>query len=130
MNPVSAITHGIEVTVLPQYHEEMSKPSLNKFVHSYQVRITNHSGLDVQLKSRHWIITDANSKVRNVKGDGVIGQQPILEPEQSHQYKSWCPMSTPVGKMSGTYTMVRVVDNSEFEVEIPKFRLIANFKNN
>jgi ApaG protein len=130
MNPVSAITHGIEVTVLPHYHEEMSKPSLNKFVHSYQVRIINHSDLEVQLKSRHWIITDANSKVRNVKGEGVIGQQPILEPEQSHQYKSWCPMSTPVGKMSGTYTMVRVVDNSELEVEIPEFRLIANFKNN
>ncbi|MFT6333318.1 MAG: ApaG protein [Halioglobus sp.] len=130
MNPVSAITHGIEVTVLPHYHEEMSKPSLNKFVHSYQVRISNHSGLDVQLMSRHWIITDANRKVRHVKGDGVIGQQPTLEPEQSHHYKSWCPMSTPVGKMSGSFTMTRMVDNSIFEVEIPEFRLIANFKNN
>jgi len=130
MNPVSATTHGIKVTVLPHYHEEMSKPSLNKFVHSYQVRITNHSGLDVQLMSRNWLITDANSKVRNVIGDGVIGQQPILEPEQSHHYKSWCPMSTPVGKMSGSYTMVIMVDNSVFEVEIPEFRLIADFKNN
>ena len=130
MNPVSAITHGIKVTVLPQYHEEMSKPSLNKFVHSYQVRITNNSGIDVQLMSRHWVITDANSKVRNVKGEGVIGQQPFLEPEQSHHYKSWCPMSTPVGKMSGSFTMVRMADNSVFEVEIPEFRLIADFKNN
>ena len=130
MNPVSAITQGIEVTVLPHYHEEMSKPSLNKYVHSYQVRISNHSDLDVQLISRHWIITDSNSKIRHVKGEGVIGQQPILEPEQSHQYKSWCPLSTPVGKMSGSFTMIRMVDNSEFEVEIPEFRLIADFKNN
>lgn len=130
MNAVSATTLGIEVSVLPHYHEEMSKPSLNKYVHSYQVKITNYSGLDVQLLRRHWIITDANGKVRHVKGDGVIGQQPTLEPDHSHHYKSWCPLSTPVGKMSGSYTMIRVADNSVFDVEIPEFRLIANFKNN
>ena len=130
MNPVSAITQGIEVTVLPHYHEEMSKPSLNKYVHSYKVKITNLSGLDVQLLSRHWIITDANSKVRDVKGEGVIGQQPILEPEESHHYKSWCPLSTSVGKMSGSFTLIRMVDKSVFEVAIPEFRLIAYFKNN
>ena len=130
MNPVSATTQGIEVTVLPQYHEEMSKPSLNKYVHSYKIRITNKSGLEVQLISRHWIITDSNSKIRNVEGQGVIGQQPILSPDDSHHYKSWCPLSTPEGKMSGTFTMIRTIDNSAFLVEIPEFRLIANFKNN
>ena len=130
MNTVSVTTNGIEVAVTPQYHGDMSKPSLNKYIHSYQVKITNLSGLDVQLLSRHWIITDANSKVRNVKGDGVIGLQPILETEQYHKYKSWCPLSTPVGKMSGTFTMMRMADNSLFEAEIPAFKLIADFKNN
>ena len=130
MSRVSATTQDIEVSIVPHYHNDMSKPSLNKYVHSYLVTITNHGGLDVQLLSRHWIITDSNSKVRHVKGEGVIGQQPILEPGQSHNYKSWCPMSTPVGKMSGTYTLIRLVDNSAFEVVIPEFKLIADFKNN
>jgi len=130
MNPVSATTLGIEVTVIPHYHKDMSKPSLNKYVHSYQVKISNYSGIEVQLLRRHWIITDANGKVRNVKGDGVIGQQPTLAHDHSHRYKSWCPLSTPVGKMSGTYTMIRLDNDSEFDVKIPEFRLIADFKNN
>ena len=130
MNTVSTTTNGIEVSVTPNYHDDMSKPSLNKFIHSYQVKITNLSGIEVQLLRRHWIITDANSKVRDVKGDGVIGLQPIIEPNQYHRYKSWCPLSTPVGKMSGSFTMMRVVDRSLFEVEVPEFRLIADFKNN
>lgn len=130
MNHFSATTEDIEVIVIPHYHAEMSKPSLNKYVHSYEVTIKNHGSFDVQLISRHWIITDANNKIRHVKGAGVIGQQPNLEPNQSHRYKSWCPMSTPVGKMGGTYTMIRLIDNSAFEVEIPEFKLIADFKNN
>ncbi len=130
MNPVSANTLGIEVSVAPHYHMDMSKPSLNKYVHSYLVKITNYSGHEVQLLRRHWIITDANGKVRNVRGEGVIGLQPTLSHEHSHNYKSWCPLSTPVGKMSGTYTMIRLDNNTEFDVEIPEFRLIANFKNN
>lgn len=130
MNSVSATTHGIQVSVVPHYHDEMSKPSLNKYVHSYMVTIKNLSGLDVQLISRQWFITDANGKVREVQGDGVIGLQPKLEPEESHSYQSWCPLSTPVGKMSGSYMMIRTVDNSVFEVEIPEFKLIANFKMN
>lgn len=130
MHQVSATTEGIEVTVEPKYHTELSKPSLNKYVHAYHVTITNRSGLNVQLLSREWLITDANGKVRVVKGEGVIGQQPTLEPDQSHRYRSWCPLSTPVGKMSGSYTMIRMVDDSIFDIEIPEFKLIADFKNN
>lgn len=130
MNPVSATTQGIQVSVIPHYHDEMSKPSLNKYVHSYLVTITNLSGLNVQLISRRWIITDANGKVREVQGDGVIGLQPKLEPEESHTYQSWCPLSTSVGKMGGSYVMVREADNSVFEAEIPEFKLIADFKMN
>jgi len=130
MQPVTATTHGVQVTVTSNYHEEHSKPSMNKYVHSYDVTITNLSGLDVQLISRHWIINDANGKVREVKGDGVIGLQPILEPDESHSYTSWCPLSTPVGKMGGSYVMIRKADNSIFEVTIPEFKLIADFKMN
>jgi len=130
MEPVSAITHGVKVTVQSKYQEDQSKPSLNKYVHSYDVTITNYSGLDIQLISRHWIITDANGKVREVKGDGVVGLQPILAPEESHSYTSRCPFSTPVGKMSGSFIMIRKADNSVFEVTIPEFKLIADFKMN
>ena len=130
MEPVTATTHGVQVTVTSQYHEEHSKPSMNKYIHSYDVTITNFSGLDIQLISRHWIIKDANSKVREVKGDGVIGLQPILAPEESHSYTSWCPLATPVGKMGGNFVMIRKADSSVFEVAIPEFRLIADFKMN
>ena len=130
MHSVSETTHGVQVTVTSKYHEEHSKPSMNKYVHSYDVTISNFSGLDIQLISRHWIIKDANGKVREVKGDGVIGLQPTLEPEESHSYTSWCPLSTPVGKMGGKYVMIRKADNSIFEVVIPEFKLIADFKMN
>jgi len=130
MQPVTAKTHGVQVTVIPKYHEDNSKPSLNKYVHSYDITITNLTGLEIQLISRHWIITDANGKVREVKGDGVLGLQPILAPEESHSYTSWCPLSTPVGKMGGSYIMMRKADNSIFEVTIPEFKLIADFKMN
>ncbi|MEM9545911.1 MAG: Co2+/Mg2+ efflux protein ApaG [Bacteroidota bacterium] len=130
MEPVSATTHGVKVTVQSKYHEDQSRPSLNKYIHSYDITITNYSGLDIQLISRHWIITDSNGKIRELKGDGVVGLQPILEPEESHSYTSRCPFSTPVGKMSGSYIMIRKADNSVFEVEIPEFKLIADFKMN
>ena len=128
--PVTATTHGVRVTVTSKYHPEQSRPSQNKYVHSYDVTISNFSGLEIQLISRHWIINDAHGKVREVKGDGVIGQQPVLLPEESHSYTSWCPLSTPVGKMGGSYIMIRKADNSIFEVTIPEFKLIADFKYN
>jgi len=130
MNKVTATTLGIEVSVEPRFHPEMSKPSLKKFVHSYKVSIKNFSGRPVQLLRREWIITDAHRKVRVVKGEGVIGEQPTLLHDGVHNYKSWCPLSTPVGKMSGTYEMLSLVDETTFEVTVPEFRLIAPFKEN
>ena len=126
----TATTQGIKISVKSQFHEKLSRPSLGKFVYKYNVHIENLSGLVVQLLSRHWFIQDAKLKVLEVKGDGVIGLQPILEPGESHNYDSWCPISTPIGKMWGTFNMVRSVDGSEFSVEIPEFRLIADFKLN
>lgn len=130
MEAVTATTNGVQVTVTPKYHKEHSKPSMYKFIHSYDVTITNYSGLDIQLISRHWFIHDALGKVKEVKGDGVIGLQPVLGPDESHSYTSWCPLSTPVGKMNGIYIMIRKADNSVFEVTIPEFKLIADFKMN
>ena len=130
MRPVSATTHGVKVTVVSHFQEGHSRPSANKYVHSYDVTISNYSGLDIQLISRHWIIKDAMGKIREVKGDGVIGLQPILLPEESHSYTSWCPISTPFGSMKGSYVMIRKSDNSIFEVVIPEFKLIADFKLN
>lgn len=124
---VTSIHNGVRISVEPKYHSDTSKPDLGRYIHSYEVIIENLTGLEIQLLKRHWIITDASGMVREVKGDGVIGQQPILGPEEIHIYNSWCPLPTPYGKMEGTYLMRRTVDDSTFFVDIPAFKLIADF---
>ena len=91
----------------------------------YTVRITNQSEETVQLVSRHWIITDALDHTEEVKGLGVVGEQPILAPGESYKYSSWCPLRTPTGVMRGTYQMLRA-DGEQFEVEIAAFALRAH----
>src|SRR4051794_38776923 len=104
--PVSeAITHGIRVEVMARHSPENSKPQLDEWVFQYTVRITNEGLKTVQLLSRHWIITDALEETREVKGAGVVGEQPVLAPGQSFKYSSWCPLRTPTGVMRGTYRM-------------------------
>jgi ApaG protein len=93
-------------------------------VFEYTVRITNQSEETVQLVSRHWIITDALDHVHEVKGLGVIGEQPVLAPGESFKYSSWCPLKTPTGAMRGTYQMVRS-NGDPFEIEIAPFGLRA-----
>lgn len=127
---VSAITEGIKITVTSHFHPELSNPGKEKYVHSYFVNIENQSTIEVQLMTRHWIIYESDSRIREVKGPGVIGLQPSLSAGQSHSYKSWCPLGTPIGKMRGTYQFQRKLDNSHFNAEIPEFKLIASFKNN
>ncbi len=124
------ITHRIRVTVISNYEAEISLPNKDKYVHSYHVTIENQGFHKVQLLRRHWIITDANNVVREVKGEGVIGLQPILNPEEIHQYQSWSPVPTPIGKMKGSYLMKNLEDDSLFEVEVPEFSLVADFKLN
>ena len=123
-------THGIKVSVRSRYHDDVSKPSLGRYIHSYEVSIENLSKYEVQLISRHWIIMDADASTREVTGDGVVGEQPYISPGATHQYTSWCPLETPMGKMSGTYTMIRTDTGSSFEVDIPTFKLIASFTRN
>jgi ApaG protein len=121
-----ATTRNIRVEVLSRYSAENSQPVHGKWVFQYTVRITNQGAETVQLISRHWIITDATDQVNEVKGEGVVGHQPVLAPGESFKYSSWCPLETPFGSMRGRYQMVGA-EGCEFEVEIAPFALRAPF---
>jgi ApaG protein len=115
-------TNDIEVEVSPEYLVKESSPEAARYVFAYHVTITNKSDYDVQLMARHWIITDGQGEVHDVKGDGVIGEQPKLKPGQSHKYTSFCPLTTPTGNMRGTFQM-RSHKGATFDVKIPLFFL-------
>lgn len=124
------ITAGIKISVLPHYLPEESTPVQQRYVHAYRVIIENQSEKTVQLLHRHWIILESNGVKREVKGEGVVGEQPIIKPGERFQYTSWCPMMTDMGKMLGTYQMQYTSSGEEFEVKIPEFRLVPPFKMN
>lgn len=126
----SLITNGVRVSVVSHYDHTVSKPSLGRFVHSYEITIENLSDRTVQLLSRHWKIYSSNGLMREVKGDGVVGQQPVLRSFELHNYSSWSPLPTPMGKMSGSFTMLDTESKKTFEVEVPEFKLIADYINN
>lgn len=117
-----AITRNIEVSVEPFYLDDRSDPADSHYVWAYRVTIANHSGEDVKLVSRYWHITDGTGRVEEVRGAGVVGEQPELSPGDSFQYTSGCPLSTPSGIMVGRYTM-RSGSGETFEVDIPAFSL-------
>ena len=112
----------IDVQVAANYVETQSDPATNRFVFAYTVKIENLGALAAQLLTRHWIITDGNNRVQEVRGDGVVGEQPLLEPGASFQYTSGAVLDTAVGTMAGTYQM-RAEDGTSFEAEIPVFTL-------
>ncbi|MEC7519439.1 MAG: Co2+/Mg2+ efflux protein ApaG [Myxococcota bacterium] len=121
-NPSVALTDGIRVTVAARYVAEQSNPAGRRYVWAYTVRLDNEGERAAKLITRHWIITDATGKVDEVKGPGVIGEQPRLEPGESHTYTSGCILQTPRGTMHGTYQMVRD-DGAAFDAEIAPFAL-------
>jgi ApaG protein len=124
--PISeAVTAGVRVEVLSRHSPENSRPLVGEWVFEYTVRITNQGSETVQLLSRHWIITDALEDTREIKGPGVIGQQPVLAPGESFKYSSWCPLKTPTGLMRGTYQMVSA--NRHFDIDIAPFALKARY---
>ncbi|RUM98901.1 Co2+/Mg2+ efflux protein ApaG [Pseudaminobacter arsenicus] len=118
----STTTYGIEVTVEPFYLEDRSDPQDSRYVWGYRVTIANQSDERVQLLSRYWHITDGLGRVEEVRGAGVVGEQPELGPGDSYQYMSGCPLSTPSGIMVGRYTMRNARDEL-FDVDIPAFSL-------
>jgi ApaG protein len=121
-----AVTHGIRVTAAPQYLEDQSAPDEGYFFWAYTIEIANEGDQVVELKTRHWRITDANGKTQEVRGPGVVGQTPVLEPGQSFTYTSGCPLGTPSGIMVGSYQM-ELEDGSLIDVAIPAFSLDSPF---
>jgi len=119
-----ATTRGIRVRVDPEFDSHRSRPEAAHWFFLYTVTIENLADETVQLLTRHWIITDGNGEVEEVRGPGVVGEQPILEPGGSFQYTSGCPLTTDVGKMEGTYQMVTLA-GEEFDIEIAPFTLIG-----
>jgi ApaG protein len=119
-----AVTRHIRVEVLSRHSAENSRHG--EWVFEYTVRITNLGEETVQLLSRHWIISDALERVHEVKGPGVIGEQPVLAPGASFKYSSWCPLATPTGSMHGTYQMATTAGD-EFDIEIAPFALRAPY---
>lgn len=116
------ITRSIRVRVEPRYMDDQSAPSEGLWFWAYTVDIANEGGEAVQLRSRHWEITDANGRMQEVDGPGVVGEQPIIAPGGSFKYTSGCPLATPSGIMVGRYAMV--TDSGErFSVDIPAFSL-------
>jgi ApaG protein len=115
-------TRDIEVTVSPRFLSDRSSPDNGYFFWAYSIEITNNGRETVQLKTRHWRITDANGKLQEVKGAGVVGEQPVLKPGESFEYTSGVPLPTPSGFMVGTYGMVTEAGES-FDIAIPAFSL-------
>lgn len=119
-----AVTNGVRVEVLSRHSPENSRPEEGEWVFQYTVRITNLGSETVQLISRHWIITDALEHTEEVRGPGVVGEQPALAPGESFKYSSWCPLKTSSGLMHGTYQMLRS-NGERFDAEIAPFGLKA-----
>jgi ApaG protein len=117
-----AVTRNIEVSVTPEYVSERSAPDRGEYFWAYTIEITNRGADTVQLRTRHWRITDGFGRQQEVRGAGVVGKQPVLKPGESFEYTSGVPLPTPSGFMTGTYGMVTAT-GEPFDIEIPTFSL-------
>ena len=124
------LTHGIKVSVQTSFHNEYSVAENNHYLFSYRISIENKSTVAIQLISRHWYIFDSINERREVEGDGVVGEQPVIMPGEVFEYESACSLTTDIGKMSGSYLIERKIDRTRFEVIIPKFELVAPYRLN
>lgn len=118
----NAVTQGVRVTVMSEFLPQRSAPEERRYVFAYTVVIQNEGAHRVQLRSRHWVITDGRGRIEEVRGRGVVGEQPQLDPGESFQYTSGCVLETPQGTMHGTYRMQRD-DGTFFDAEISPFVL-------
>jgi len=114
--------HDISVSVASRFIDDQSKPQDNHYVFAYTITIRNRGSASAQLISRHWIITDGNGEVREVRGDGVVGEQPLMRPGERYEYTSGAVLETAVGTMRGSYEML-AEDGTRFDAEIPNFVL-------
>ena len=124
MNPAGSAepAHGIRVEVVTNYLADQSEPGDQRFVFSYTITIRNEGTVPAKLMTRHWLITDANGKTQEVRGEGVVGEQPHLKPGQGFRYSSYAVIETPVGAMQGSYQML-ADDGQRFDAPIAPFRL-------
>lgn len=126
----SLVTHGIQISVQPEYNSQYSKPNLDQHIFVYYVTIENVGTATMQLLRRHWVIQEFLGPVREVDGEGVIGEQPVLQPSEKHEYNSFTDLRTDMGRMYGYYTFQNVSTGEMVEVKIPKFQLIIPCKLN
>jgi len=122
MSSSEAITNGVCVSVAAEYSEEHSSPANSNWFFLYTITIRNESDQVVQLISRHWLITDATGHQQEVRGPGVVGEQPVLGPGEAFEYTSGCPLTTPFGSMEGSYEM-QLEDDTNFEARVARFEL-------
>lgn len=127
---VSKVTDGIKISVEQFYQPDYSNPLQLEFMFAYRITIENNNPFPVQLLRRHWIICDSNAEQKEVEGEGVIGIQPIILPNEQYQYISGCNLKSELGKMYGTYLMKNVNTQQRFDVNIPVFQMEAPFKRN
>jgi ApaG protein len=114
--------YEFSIAVKPQFLPEQSDPERDHYLFAYTIKVTNTGEVTAKLVSRHWIITDADHHVEEVKGAGVVGEQPVLRPGESFEYTSACPLATPMGSMKGSYQCV-AEDGTKFDVPVPEFVL-------
>lgn len=125
-----ATTRGVKVSVESFYQPDYSNPSVNEFMFAYRINITNEGEHAIKLLRRHWFIVDSYAVTREVEGEGVVGQQPVIAPGETYEYISGCNLNTDIGKMYGTYLMQRLSDGKMFFVNIPVFKLVATMRLN
>ena len=119
---MTSLRHRISIDVETTYLDDQSEPREQRYVFAYTITIRNEGEVPAKLLTRHWIITDANGRVQEVRGDGVVGEQPYLKPGQGFRYSSGAVLETPVGTMQGSYQMI-ADDGAQFDAPIPAFRL-------
>ncbi len=119
----NTVTRGVRIVAQPRYVEDQSDPEEQRYFFSYHITISNEGAQTVQLVSRHWVITNGEGRVEEVRGPGVVGHQPILAPGEAFEYTSACPLDTPVGTMHGEFNMVLPESGEKFDAKIEPFRL-------
>ncbi|MCJ0741723.1 Co2+/Mg2+ efflux protein ApaG [Pedobacter montanisoli] len=127
---VTATTQGVKISIETIYQDHQSDWANAHFMFAYRISIENLTDYAVQLLSRKWLIFDSNGTLREVEGQGVVGEQPIIEPGESYVYVSGCNLKTEIGSMRGYYVMQRVSDEKNFIVDIPEFELVVPYKLN
>ncbi|MFM2224623.1 MAG: hypothetical protein RJA07_825 [Bacteroidota bacterium] len=127
---ISATTNDVRVIVETFYKPQKNNTPQAEHIFAYRITIENYSDYTIQLMRRHWQIFDSNGQFREVEGEGIVGEQPVIQPHEFHQYTSFCNLKSDLGKMKGDYTMIRHADGKSFKVNVPEFMMMAPFRMN